>query len=86
MTYDFIPKTKRLAWDRSNGRCEYGRRSRERKTFRHGVKDSGHTVDAGFPLDALRGVIEWLGLIKPETTWMREENGVRCIVTYERVT
>lgn len=48
-------------------------------------KESRETCDACFALTTLHGVIDWLGLIKPETTWVQEESGARCVVTYERV-
>jgi hypothetical protein len=45
-------------------------------------KESRDTVDAKMEVDFLRnGAVEWLGLIKPEVTWV----GTRAVVTYSRV-
>ena len=48
-------------------------------------RESRDNCDARFPLDDLRREITWLGLIKPEVTWVEQPGGVRAVVTYERV-
>jgi hypothetical protein len=48
-------------------------------------KSTRDTCDAATPTAFLEQVIDWLGLIKPETTWVKEENGTRAVVTYEQV-
>jgi hypothetical protein len=48
-------------------------------------KKTGETVDAEFPLDVLRDVVEWLGTIRPEVTWDKHDNIERAIITYSRV-
>lgn len=48
-------------------------------------KEGGDSTDAKFQIDFLRANIEWLGLILPEVTWDKTEQGSRAIVTYSRV-
>jgi hypothetical protein len=40
--------------------------------------------DAAMSLFFLREIVTWLGLIKPEVTWVAEEHGDRAVVTYSR--
>lgn len=48
-------------------------------------KDGGEACDARFPLEPLRGLVTWLGVIKPEVVWDKVGNVERAIVTYARV-
>lgn len=48
-------------------------------------KKTGAATDAKFPVEVLRGCIEWLGQIVPEVTWDEKENVTTAIVTYARV-
>jgi len=48
-------------------------------------EQSRDECDALVSVDFLRKHITWLGLIKPEVTWVEEANGARAVVTYERV-
>jgi hypothetical protein len=48
-------------------------------------KETRQTCDARFPLTTLLGVVDWLGLIKADVTWVEEEDGSRAVITYERV-
>jgi hypothetical protein len=48
-------------------------------------KETRGNADANFPLPVLRKTITFLGLIKPEVTWVAEATGARAVVTYERV-
>lgn len=48
-------------------------------------KESRDTVDAKFDIRKLGAVVEWLGLIKPEVTWIKEGINTSAVVTYARV-
>ena len=47
-------------------------------------KETRDSCDARMPLDFAREHVTWLGLIKPEVTWVVEGNTVRAVVTYQR--
>jgi hypothetical protein len=48
-------------------------------------KESRDNCDAAMAVDFLQQfAVIWLGLIKPEVTWVAEEHGARAVVTYSR--
>lgn len=48
-------------------------------------KETRDTIDAKFNIRQLGAVIDWLDLIKPEVTWVRDGDHHTGVVTYKRV-